>query len=126
MKDNIYEFVKEYVSYFETSKEYKLKMEKVTENCKHKQMIEEIRLNDSEAYSNILRLEDYGVLYEYSKFMLQYFDKKRLLRMDNLKIAELTKVPLPAVRRFENLQDIAPFSFICAIGKSVNLTITWQ
>ena len=126
MKDNIYEFVKEYVSYYETAKKYKLSVEKVIECGKFKWMMEEIRLNDAESYIVILRLEDDGVLYEYLKIMLKYYENRQLLRISMQKVAELTKVPIVTIRRFENLKHIASFKLICNLAKAVNLKLKWE
>ena len=129
MKDSIYKFIKEYVSYCEESIKYKLGVPELVEfpeNSEIKRMLEELRLSDSNAYATIFKLDKDEVLYEYLKFALKYYDSKKMLRISSLKLAKLTEIPLLTIRRFENLQHIASFKMICVFAKSVNLTLTWQ
>ena len=129
MKDSIYKFIKEYVSYCKESIKYKLgvpELAEFPENSEIKRMLEELRLSDSNAYATIFRLDKDEVLYEYLKFALKYYDSKKMLRISSLKLAKLTEIPLLTIRRFENLQHIASFKMICVLAKSVNLTLTWQ
>lgn len=129
MKDNIYKFINEYVSYCEESISYKLGVPNIfefPENSEIKRMLDELRVTDADAYTSIFRLDKDEVLYEYLKFVLKYYDSKKMLRISSLRLEKLTEIPILTIRRFENLQHIASFKMICVLAKSVNLKLNWE
>ena len=129
MKDNIYKFINEYVYYCEESIKYKLDIPDIfefPENSEIKRMLKELRVTDADAYTSICRLDKDEVLYEYLKFVLKYYDRKKMLRISSLRLAELTEIPILTIRRFENLHHIASFKMICVMAKTVNLKLNWE
>ena len=129
MKDSIYTFISEYVYYYEESKKYKIVVPKIVafpENSEVKRILNLLKDGDSDVYNTILKLDQDDILYEYLKFLIKYYDKKKLLRMRSSQIAQITKIPMLSIRKFENLQHIPSLKMMLVIAKSVNLTLKWE
>ena len=129
MKRTIYNFIKQYCTYFNKKDSTKITIEQILCSKNNPNLAEiikslmNIQKEDSDVFENILAWDKDDILFDYLQILQRYIIRKEALKISIVELARESDVPVSTIKRIEGLHNIARFNTLCKILKTVGLKI---